>query len=303
MNKELLVIDQIYKYEIDQILEGGMGRVLLMTRLSAPNKSSLESAIYDRPKVQDRFRIPYREKLAAKTVREDELMRDFERECIIWLGLDENGIVPLLKVVKINGKIFALMPRYSKSLRDLLESRNTSSKDIIKLLYNPILGLANIYSSKGLVHQDIKPENFLCDEQEGEIKLFLSDWGIANVQANLLLKTSFESKRFTFQTMAGFGTLPYMAPERFINYYSSIGADIFSLGLVFLEILTGNLPYDSKEAIEDQIISGKYYFIAKNMLSKYNDKNIVNTILLMIHPLAEKRMQNYSELLKFIKSV
>ncbi len=303
MNKKFLIIDQFYKYEIDQILEGGMGRVLLLTQTSAPKKTHLVDIIDNRSTIQDMFKYPYRKKLAAKTVKDSSLMRDFERECIIWLDLNETGIAPLLKVVRIDGLTFALMPRYSKNLRNILESKNINYLEIIKLFYEPVLGLFNIYSSKGLVHQDIKPENLLYSEDGENVKLLLSDWGIANVQANTLSKMSLVSTRFTFQTMAGFGTMPYMAPERFSRYYSTIGADIFSLGIVFVEILTGNWPYDLTEPIENQIISGKYFLTAKKMLSGYSNKKISNAILLMIHPSVERRMQNYKDLLKFIKSI
>ncbi len=302
MNKELLIIDQHYEYEIDQILEGGMGRVLLLSRTVTPGKLSLNDIIYDRPEIQDRFKLPYRNKLAAKTVKASLLMRDFQRECIIWLEINEPGIVPLLKVVNINGLVFALMPRYSKSLRDVLQLPNLDRLKIIKSLYNPVLGLANVHSSKGLVHQDIKPENFLCSEDKNNLSMFLSDWGIANVQANMLSNASLTSPNFTFQTMAGFGTVPYMAPERFFSYYSTMSADIFSLGIIFFEIATGNWPYNTTKPIEDQIISGEYFSNASNQLAGYGNKKLSNTILKMIHPATEKRIQNYKEILKIIKS-
>jgi len=280
-----------------------MGRVLLLTRKPERDENSFENSIYDRPYIQDIFKLPYRKNLAAKTVKESRLMRDFERECLIWLGLNELGITPLLKVVKIDGIIYALMPRYSHSLRDLLQLPTLDHEEIIKLFYEPIIGLANINSSKGLVHQDIKPENFLCAEDGKKINLFLSDWGIANLQANILSKNPLMSSKFTFQTMVGFGTIPYMAPERFLSYYSTISADIFSLGIVFFEILTGKLPYNTKEPIENQILSGEYYSAAKYILTGNSNNKFSNSILLMIHPIIEKRLDSYKDILKAINSL
>ncbi|MBM3150708.1 MAG: hypothetical protein FJZ96_00655 [Chloroflexi bacterium] len=301
--KSILIVDQLYKYEIDQVLEGGMGRVYLLTRKSNIGESSLDNNLYEKSFLQDAFKFPYRKKLAAKTIKENSLLRDFERECIIWLGLNGVGIAPLLKVAKINGIIYALMPRYSYSLRDLLRSQVIGKTELAKLLIAPITGLSNIHITKGLVHQDIKPENLLCFEDGKNISIFLSDWGIANLQANLLSKASLISSKFTFQTMVGFGTLPYMAPERLLSYSSTISADIFSFGIVFFEILTGELPYNISKPIDNQLVNGEYYFAAKKILSGYSSRKFPEAILLMIHPQLEKRIQCYKDILRIIKSL
>lgn len=297
----MLVIDNLYKYKIDEVLEGGMGRVFLLTQISAPKQDLAGEILLRNNEYVDLYKIPHRNKLAAKTVKQSLFMRDFERECLLWLEINEPGIVPLLKVTKINEIAYALMPRYSKSLRELLQKEHNKFS-LMKLLYEPILGLAKTHSSKGIIHQDIKPENFLYQENESQKGLFLSDWGIANLQANLVSKAQLKSAQYTFQTMTGFGTLPYMAPERFLKYYSSISGDIFSLGIVFIEILTGALPYKLSEPIESQILNGNYFHDSKKILSIFGNK-ISKTILSMIHPYFEKRTNNYKEILKFIKAI
>lgn len=299
----MFVIDSIYKYQIDQVLEGGMGQVFLLTQNSRPGSSSIENAIYSRATIQDAFGFPYRDKLAAKTVKDISLMRDFERECLIWLGINEIGITPLLlKVTKVNGQIFALMPRYDGNLRSLFGQGGLNGREIIKLLHDPILGLSKVHAKMGFVHQDIKPENFLFTQRENGPSLFISDWGIANLQASLMGKMALPSPRFTFKTMTGFGTLPYMAPERLLNHSSVISFDIFSLGMVFMEALVGNLPYHKMSPVEEQIISGEYYFTARNLLCGLAGKTS-SSILAMILPDADKRIQSYTDVLKFIKTI
>lgn len=298
-----MIIDQLYTYKVDRVLEGGMGRVNLLTRNPRRGESFLHNYLYDRSITQDYFKFPYRKFLAAKTVKDIQWTRDFERECLIWLGLNEIGIAPLLKVVKIDGIMYALMPRYSRSLRELLQVSSINRREIVKALQQPIIGLAKIHSTKGLVHQDIKPENLLSSEDENGFHLFLSDWGIANLQANVLGKASLISSRFTFQTMAGFGTLPYMAPERLASYYSTFSADIFSLGMVFFEIVTGGLPYNTVDPIDNQLLNGEYYSNAKKILFGYSPRKFSEAILLMVHPLTEKRIGSYKDVLNVIKSL
>jgi serine/threonine protein kinase len=301
MQNQKLTIDQLYTYEVTDILAGGMGYVLLLSRISSAHKPSLMEEIYQQSSnLAAQFRYPYRPNLAAKTVKEAELMPLFARECNIWLGFEQSGIVPLLKVVDVNDMILALMPHFSGSLRDLLLQREVSRTDILRALIEPVAGLAEIHKRHEVVHQDIKPENFLYQREDGQLKLVVSDWGIANVQASQLRSSNSELSQFALSTMRGFGTVPYMAPERFCSYISNVQGDIFSLGIMMIEILVGSLPYAADQPIEQQILSGSYYEQARLLLSGLPPQ-ISNSILGMVHPATGTRTSGYGAVLKFLR--
>lgn len=103
-----LTIDQLYKYEVTDVLSGGMGYVFLLSLIDKVHQLHLMERMLQRSSdLALRFRYPYRPTLAAKTVRESELMPSFARECNIWLEFEQPGIVPLLKVIDVAGTILA----------------------------------------------------------------------------------------------------------------------------------------------------------------------------------------------------
>lgn len=288
-SKERLTIDHLYTYQVDDLLHGGMGYVLLLSLVDSTQRPSLMENVLKRSStLQSHFRYPYRDLIAAKTVKQAEVMSFFARECNIWLTLQEDGIVPLLKVVDVNNRILALMPRYAGNLRDVMMQRDTPSQIMLRALADPVAGLEAVYKKHKVVHQDIKPENFLYHYDNGQLRLMLRDWGIANVQAMQWPEVETELSHLSLTTMGGLGTLPYMAPERFRSYISDVTADIFSLGIVVFELISGTWPYDPVLPLAEQIVSGSYYHNAQSML-RAAPRKVSRLVLAMIHPSAGKR--------------
>jgi len=295
MNDEIVIIDQTYKYEVDEIVNGGIGYVRLMTLKEFSRRPPDSQRLHEN--LEGKY--PYRNQLAAKTIKYKERMRSFAHACELWCGLNDSGIVPLLKTIKIGNEVLALMPRYPGNLRMLLQSGKHSSHELLKALYRGIVSLSKMYTERGIVHQDIKPENFLYWYHNQKLILELSDWGIASVQDDSLPVEKSER----FKALGDFGMLPYIAPERFGNYRSFIRGDIFSLGVVFFEILTGHLPYMGERCIAEQIISGEYHDYVKTMLQGREDLKVINLLLKMLHPEADNRLQDYGDILVLIKSL
>jgi serine/threonine protein kinase len=123
------------------------------------------------------------------------------------------------------------------SLRDLLKKQSDkfSLRDSLKLMSDLAEGLA--YAHKKVVHRDLKPENILLDENSN---LQICDFGLAKL---------IDAKTRT-KTFKGSGTLPYMAPECWMFDSNTVLMDIYSLGIIFYEILVLEMPFIGKSENE-----------------------------------------------------
>lgn len=304
-------IDDIYEYEIDAIKEGGMGKVLILNRLSDDFTDPFtQSLMKYQPQLADKMSLVHRKKLAAKTFRDDVIVEKnkalFERELNIWINIDATNVAKLLKIIFINGKLFALMPYYSSNLREMINKRPLEIDEAKIVIINVIRGLYETFKQYGIVHQDLKPENILINHEKDNTYFFVSDWGIANLQKRycpaLLSKELVNSYA---DTMTGMGTIPYMSPERFIEYSFHMTSDVFSLGMIFFELLFGHLPYDliSGNPVVTQIINQDYFRLAEYKLRKKYDDKITSVILKCIHPNMSKRYTDYEKLVMEIYNI
>lgn len=121
----------------------------------------------------------------------------------------------------------------------LVEVGNKGERLPIKLIgsiINDIAGALDYAHSKAMLHRDIKPSNILLDKDD---KAYLTDFGIAKL---------LDDQKFT-ATGQLVGTPAYMSPEQGMGEDLSEESDIYSLGIVAFEMLTGQVPYDAKTPI------------------------------------------------------
>ena len=126
-----------------------------------------------------------------------------------------------------------------ETLKDFLERKGRLTDEEIKEIFAQMLDAVGYVHEQKLVHRDIKPSNFMLDKS-GRVKLM--DFGIAK-------NTDADAAEYT-QTGTGMqmGTPMYMSPEQ-ITETKSVNAqsDIYSLGVVLWQMVTGQKPYDSKK--------------------------------------------------------
>lgn len=304
-------IDDIYEYEIDAIKEGGMGKVLILNRISDEFADPhIDALMKYQPQLADQMPFKYRNKLAAKTFRDDVMVENskalFERELNMWINIDAPNVAKLLKIVFINRKLFALMPYYSSNLRETINKGPLEIDDAKIVIINVIAGLHETFKQYGIVHQDLKPENILINHKKDRTYFFVSDWGIANLQKRYCpTHLSKELVDSYADTMTGMGTVPYMSPERFVEYSSHMTSDVFSLGMIFFELLFGHLPYDLKSGnpLVTQIMNQDYFRLAEYKLRKNYDDKIASLILKCIHPDMSKRYTDYGKMVLEIHNI
>ena len=195
---------------------GGMGEVYLAHQRSA----------FGRP-------------VAIKIIRSD-LVHDriararFLREAEVSAHLKHEHILPLFEFGEDQGRLFLVTPYIDGgTLARRLQSGPLTLSEVRQLFVPLVQAIAYIHR-RGVVHRDLKPTNVLLDEQDGQIYVRLIDFGIATVQGRAASPPL---------TTAGneVGTIAYMAPER-LNGIAAPCNDIFSLGVILHQMLTGNLP-------------------------------------------------------------
>lgn len=177
-------------------------------------------------------------KILPKTLATDPaFVERFQREARFLARLNHPNIVSVYDFGESAGFCFLIMEYVDGvNLRTAMQTGRFSSKEALSLVPK-ICEALQFAHDNGVLHRDIKPENILLDSQ-GRVKL--ADFGIAK-----LMGVSEGQPREATLTEDGsrLGTAHYMAPEQ-IEHPSEVDhrADIYSLGVIFYELLTGELP-------------------------------------------------------------
>ena len=206
--------------------------------------------------------------LSASLVQDAEFTERFIREGKTLASLQHPNVVKVYEAAERNGFFYILMELVDgPNLRALIRERSLSLLNAQTLVPQICAGIQHAHDN-GVVHRDVKPENILVSE-EGTVKI--ADFGLAK----LLFSKELVSLTRTGQVM---GTPHYMAPEQLENPEEvNLQADIYAMGVVFYELVTGELPLgrfplpsDIDEAAEqlDDVLLG---MLEKKPEKRYSD--------------------------------
>jgi serine/threonine protein kinase len=309
-------------YIVKKRSRGGMGFILFLEldAANAPETFSVHG-----------LRVAL--KSILPTAVDDEAAALFRRELVVWSGLQCGNIVGLNEILDAghDGWV-AAMNWHLGSLRDHISSKSQISlPDAIRVVHDVLNGVAYAYEKDRVIHLDLKPENILYEidmdrmtatyevESPSDFEIdrmmhnvhynrfMVGDWGIASIkqpQLNAIagMPPSDEACRKTFNNM---GTILYMAPERFVRgYRSSLASDIFSLGMIFLELVTGKLPHGTSCPPVESLFSLSYLTEAAALLENVDvPAKTRRLILSMIAPDPSERPASYPDLRKSLISV
>lgn len=289
-------------YAVRKAACGGMGFILLLWQDSdrAPQQMSVHGI-----------------KLALKTILPEAADKEgitlFKRELTVWAAFRHPNVVWLNEILDggVDGWV-AAMDWCLGSLRDILNERQRLPlKEATDILGDVLNGLAYAYKQDQVLHLDLKPENILYNLDLGRAgtgskdpihtsRFMVSDWGIASIKQPKLnviagMPPSSEAAMRTFNNM---GTLLYMAPERFRQgFRSSVASDVFSLGMIYIELLTGVLPFRKDIHPVQFLLNGQYHYDAEALLSRaLVPRGVRCLILSMIAPNPTDRPQDYPTL-------
>jgi serine/threonine protein kinase len=202
----------------------------------------------------------------------------FEREARALAKLHHPNIVAVYDFGEVQGNFYLLMEFVDGlTLRQLFQSRRLSPPEALAIV--PKICEALQYAhGQGIVHRDIKPENILMDK-EGRVKI--ADFGIAKILG--------DGARGNLTEEQAIGTPHYMSPEQ-IEKPQTVDhrADIYSLGVVFYEMLTGELPL------------GKFQPPSKKV---HVDIRLDEIVLRALEKEPERRYQHVSEVKTQVETV
>lgn len=187
--------------------------------------------------VQECFGRKVALKILSSSDDGEDTRQRFLQEAKILAQLTHSNIIPVHDVGEITGSYYIAMDYLpGKNLRDLIRDgiRPKAAIHIIKQIAKAL----DFAHSKGFIHRDIKPDNVLFREDGSAI---LTDFGIASDSRGNLSLT---------KTGLVFGTPNYMSPEQAYGRPVDYRADLYSLGVMFYEMLTHRLPYRAPDPID-----------------------------------------------------
>lgn len=226
---------QLGRYQVQRELgRGAMGVVYLGYDPKISRQVAIKTLHYNQfstaelPALKERF---FREAEAAGRLRHPNIVT-------IYDAGEENDLA-YIAMDYVNGDSLASHVRKP----DLLDI------EMVYWIMAQVADAVDYANSQGIIHRDIKPSNILFDDQANEVKV--ADFGIARIMDGSATRT---------RTGDILGSPLYMSPEQLKGETVSGQSDIFSIGVTFYQLLTGELPFkgDSLANLSYQIVQGKY---------------------------------------------
>ncbi|MCI0603137.1 protein kinase [bacterium] len=214
---------------LDRLGKGGMGEVYVAEDVKLKRRVALKV-------------LP--EEVAQDPVR----LERFQREAETIAALNHPNIVTIYSIEEADGIRFLTMELVEgETLIQLIPSNGLDIDTFVRFSTSVAEALSAAHE-KGIIHRDLKPGNIMVS-QEGRIKVL--DFGLAKLMRD---DSDPDSSRMEThaQTEAGIvlGTMPYMSPEQIQGKRLDHRSDIFSLGIIFYEMITGRRPFHGDTSAE-----------------------------------------------------
>ena len=176
--------------------------------------------------------------LRGDLATDEKFVRRFQREALSASSLSHPNIVEIYDVGEDDGNYYIVMEYIDgKNLKQLLKKRgNLTVSEVVDIMLQ-ITSAMSVAHDSLIIHRDLKPQNILIKE-DGEIKI--TDFGIA---------MALNATHLT-QTNSAMGSVHYFPPEQASGKGATLKSDVYSLGIMMFELLTGELPFKGDNAVE-----------------------------------------------------
>jgi non-specific serine/threonine protein kinase len=263
-----MIDEKISHYKILKKLgEGGMGEVYLADDLKLDRKVAIKF-------------------LPEHLTKDKENIERFEREAKAAAALNHPNIITIYDVIESEKQVCIVMEFVDgESLRTKIDNGVSDLDEILDIIKQICEGLTKAHQAE-IVHRDIKTENILIDS-DGRVKIL--DFGLAKLKG--VSKLSKESSTL--------GTVHYMSPEQLQGKEVDNRSDIWSLGIVLYELLTGKPPFggEYESAVQYAILNEEPETLAGNI-----PEGLINVANKCLHKNPQDRYQSTEELLQDIKT-
>ncbi|MBZ0187419.1 MAG: protein kinase [Candidatus Obscuribacterales bacterium] len=238
-------------------------------------------------------------KVAVKTLNSVEASQlvTFQREAKITSQLDHPGIVKIFDFGITSGGVPFMVMEYvdGESLSQYLHSKGRFDQVEAQAVIVAVLNALETAHSAGVYHRDLKPGNILVFESEAGIISKLIDFGIAHVQFDDQEPTVFQGRKIV-------GTPAYMSPDQVVGGVYDARSEIYSIGCIYFELLTGRQPFAGDNSMEVLL---KHMNEAPPSVSEYlqsSDQSGSDTVIARcMDKDPQERFQTVTELANFLE--
>jgi len=234
--------------------------------------------------------------VAVKVLRGDlsndeKFVKRFQREAKAASSLNHPNIVEMYDVGEDDGNYFIVMEYVNgKTLKSLIKKRGALSlSETIDIMLQLTSGIAVAHDSY-IIHRDLKPQNVMILE-DGRLKI--TDFGIA---------VALNSMELT-QTNSVMGSVHYLPPEQANGNGATVKSDIYSLGILMYELLTGKLPFKGDNAVEIAIKQMKEKIPSITAQNPSIPQSVENVVLKACAKNPENRYDSVKEMHDDLKTV
>ncbi len=228
------------RYRLQSILgEGGMGTVFVAEHQQLGRQVAIKM-------------------LRPELTAIEEVAARFDREALASAKLDHPNIVSAVDVGTLDdGSRFIVMPLIKgRNLQQLIEEQGALPPTLVREVGIQVASALAAAHEARIVHRDLKPENILLGaEEDGSLKAYVTDFGVAHIMSG---DSSIEVRRGLTQAGAILGTPGYMSPEQATGEPLNAQTDLYSLGIILWECLTGAALYSGEtlSAVFAKLLTG-----------------------------------------------
>lgn len=185
--------------------------------------------------------------LSGSNFGNNEALRRFEREAKSSARLSHPNIITVYDygVLNTEGAYLVMERLYGETLGALLRRENQLAPELTAEWFNQVLSAMKAAHQAGVIHRDLKPDNiFIVGVEKRPRTIKILDFGLAKLmQADGTARSGIDSMTTPGTIM---GTLGYMSPEQLTGGIIDERSDIFSLGVIAVQMLTGQRPFQGK---------------------------------------------------------
>ncbi|HDQ72302.1 MAG TPA: FHA domain-containing protein [Chloroflexi bacterium] len=230
--KEELIGETFGQYEITGVIgEGGMGVVYRARDTKLQRDVALKVLPLDTAHLAD-------------AAQNEELLKRFTREANAAAGLDHPSIIDIYNL-DTKDDVYYIAMRYveGRTLSQLMREEGPLPLERAAHIVDQLASALDYAHRRQVIHRDVKPANIMVGPDD---RVTLMDFGIAKAPSK-------EKLTRVGQVM---GTIEYMSPEQFQGKPVDARADVYALGIVLYQMLTGEIPFSSQALLSDPSIFG-----------------------------------------------